>query len=69
MRLDVAEGRIAGIRIFGDFMGRRDVDELEVRLAGVLYERAAMLDALGDLQLSDFFSGIGRDEVVGILCP
>ena len=69
VRLDVAEGRIAGIRIFGDFMGRRDVDVLEERLVGVLYERAAMMSAIDDLDLSEFFSGISRDEVLGLLCP
>jgi lipoate-protein ligase A len=69
VRLDVKDGRIAGIRIFGDFMGRRDVDELEARLSGVLYERGAMMDALGDVDLAEFFTGIGRDDVLSILCP
>ncbi|HEY8310478.1 MAG TPA: lipoate--protein ligase, partial [Gemmatimonadaceae bacterium] len=29
VRVNVEAGRIAGVRIFGDFMGREDVDELE----------------------------------------
>ena len=69
VRLDVQDGRIAGMRIFGDFMGRRDVGELEARLLGVLYERDAMMDALAEMDLSEFFTGIGRDEVLSILCP
>jgi lipoate-protein ligase A len=69
VRLDVKEGRIAGIRIFGDFMGRRDVDELEARLAGVLYERDTMIAALADVDLSEFFTGIERDDVLSLLCP
>jgi len=69
VRLDVKEGRIAGIRIFGDFMGRRDVDELEARLTGVMYERDVMMKTLGDVDLGEFFTGIGRDDVLSILCP
>ena len=69
VRIDVHAGRIAGLRLFGDFMGRHDVDTLETMLKSVLYERAAILDALGDLDLSEFFTGISRDEVLGVLLP
>ena len=69
VRVDVQEGRIAGLRLFGDFMGRHDVDTLEGMLKGVLFERAAILDALGDLDLGEFFTGISRDEVLGVLLP
>ena len=69
VRIDVQDGRIAGLRIFGDFMGRHDVDTLENKLTGVLYERGAMLDALDDFDLGDFFSGISRDEVASVLLP
>ena len=69
VRLDVKDGRIAGIRIFGDFMGRRDVAELETRLAGVLYERDAVMQALADLDVGAFFSGITADEVMSVLAP
>ena len=69
VRLDVKDGRIVSARIFGDFMGRRDVDELEALLAGVLYERDAMLDALAEVDMAGFFSGISRSEVMGVLCP
>ncbi len=69
VRLDVKDGRIVSARIFGDFMGRRDVDELEALLAGVLYERDAILDALAEVDMATFFSGISRSEVLGVLCP
>ena len=69
VRIDVQDGRIVGLRLFGDFMGRHDVDTLETMLKSVLYERAAILDALGDLDLSEFFTGISRDEVLGVLLP
>ena len=69
VRLNVQEGRITGIRIFGDFMGRRDVDELEARLLGALYEREAMMTAWADVDVAEYFTGISRDEVLSVLCP
>ena len=69
VRLDVKDGRIASLRVFGDFMGRRDVGELETRLNGVLYERDAVFQALADLDLGEFFSGITADQVMSVLAP
>ena len=68
-RLDVKDGRIASIRIFGDFMGRRAVEDLESRLVGVLYERDAVRHEIADLDLAEFFSGITADEVMSVLVP
>ena len=60
VRIDVQDGRIAGMRILGDFMGRRDVGELEARLLGVLYKRDAIMDALAEVDLAVFCTGLGR---------
>ena len=35
VRIDVQRGRVDALRVFGDFMGRREVGELESRLRGV----------------------------------
>ena len=69
LRFDVHQGLITGLRIFGDFMGRRDVAELESRLRGVPYDRAAMLAAIGDEDLSQYFGDVAREDVLGLLLP
>ena len=69
VRIDVQDGRIAGLRIFGDFMGRSDVDTIEKRLVGVLYERASVVDALAEFDVTEFFTGITHDEVLSVLAP
>jgi lipoate-protein ligase A len=69
LRFDVHQGLISGLRIFGDFMGRRDVAELESRLRGVAFDRDAMLAAIGDADLSMYFGAVERDEVLGLLLP
>ena len=67
-RIDVQAGRIAALRLFGDFMGRRDVGELEARLAGVRYEHGAVAAALNGVDLEAYFGEISSEDVVSTIC-
>jgi lipoate-protein ligase A len=69
VRLDVQEGRITSARIFGDFMGRLDVRDVEERLIGLPYERAAIDEALGALEISDYVGPVERSDVLELLSP
>jgi len=69
VRLDVRDGRIAGARIFGDFMGRRDVAELEALLVGVRHDRAAVEAALAGATLADYVGDVPPDDVLALLSP
>ncbi|HVZ79002.1 MAG TPA: lipoate--protein ligase [Gemmatimonadaceae bacterium] len=66
-RIDVREGRIAGIRLFGDFMGRRDVAELEARLTGAPYDRASVAAALAGADVSEYFGDVTLDNVLDVI--
>lgn len=67
-RIDVQAGRIEALRLFGDFMGRRDVGELEARLRGVPYERPAIAAALQGVDVAAYFGEISADELVSTIC-
>ena len=69
VRLYVEQGRIASIRIFGDFMGQRDVHDVEERLLGLPYDAAPITSALSDLDLSLYFGAIPVDEAMRLLKP
>ena len=68
-RLDVQQGHLAGVRIFGDFMGRKDVGELEARLVGIPYTREAVLGALSGVEVSEYFGDVERNEVITLIAP
>jgi lipoate-protein ligase A len=68
-RLDVQQGLIRSVRIFGDFFGRSDVREIESRLAGLPYERDAIARALQSENLADYFGDVAREDVLDLLCP
>jgi lipoate-protein ligase A len=67
VRLAIEDGRITDVRILGDFMGRRDVRELEDQLRGVRYERSAVASALEGSNLQDYFGDIAREDVLSVL--
>ena len=69
VRLYVEQGRIASIRIFGDFMGQRDVHDIEERLMGLPYDADAITSALSNLDLSLYFGAIPGDEALRLLRP
>ena len=69
VRLDVHGGRITGARFFGDFMGRSEVVELESRLHGLVYDRAALAAALADIDMRQYFGEIDHADVLGLLAP
>lgn len=66
-RIDVDEGRIRAIRLFGDFSGRRDAGELEASLAGVPYQRDRLMAALDGVDLGDYFGMMDAATFIDLL--
>lgn len=66
-RIDVAEGRIRNIKLYGDFSGRSDVAGLEVRLAGVPYGREQLLAALAGVDLNEYFGEMDAGTLIDLL--
>jgi lipoate---protein ligase len=58
---------VAAVRIFGDFMGREDVAELEALMIGVRYDYASIAAALSDVDLDSYFGDIPPDEALALL--
>ncbi len=65
--LDIEEGRIAGIKIYGDFFGVKDVAELEHMLTGIRYEEGAIASALENVDLTGYFGKLEQDEFIRLL--
>ena len=66
-RIEVQRGRIEAIKIYGDFAGKREVAELEGRLAGTAYDRQALEKTLADIDLAPYFGVLSQDELLGLL--
>ena len=67
IRLEVNKGLIEEVKIFGDFFGVGDVDEIEKLLIGTKYERASIGEALGDMDISHYFGGVSKEEFLKLI--
>lgn len=60
--LDVHDGMIKEIRIFGDYFGKHDSAEIEQALTGEAHHEEAIRKVLRSFRLDDYFSNLGEEE-------
>jgi lipoate-protein ligase A len=66
-RIEVHQGEIKNIKLFGDFLGLRDIADVESILTGVRYDRPHLQSALEDFELKDYLGGLSAEELAAFL--
>ncbi|KRK56642.1 lipoate--protein ligase [Lentilactobacillus hilgardii] len=66
-RFQVDDGKISNVTFFGDFFGPKDTTELADKLKGVRFERADVSNALKDVDLNQYFTGIPEEDFLDML--
>ncbi|MEW9698853.1 lipoate--protein ligase [Paenibacillus sp. SI8] len=67
VRLDIEEGHIKNLKIYGDFFGAHDVSELEDVVRGARYEEKAIRERLSDIELRKYFGALDVDALIALL--
>lgn len=67
LKLNVTDGLIRDMTIFGDFFGEKDVAELANMLNGKQYRESVIADFLAEIPFEEYFIGITRDEFIHCL--
>lgn len=67
VRLDVAQGVIEGVKIYGTFFSQRDIFDLEKQFVGVRYEREALTAVLDPIDLTPYFGNIDKQSFLELL--
>ncbi|WP_428909912.1 lipoate--protein ligase [Niallia sp. Krafla_26] len=67
VRLNVAKGIITNAKIYGDFFGWGEVADIEEKLKGTRYEKAALEEVLKDIDIPHYFGKIEKDEFIGVI--
>ncbi|MFL0583612.1 lipoate--protein ligase [Solibacillus silvestris] len=67
IRLEVNKGVIEEAKIFGDFFGVGDVDEVAELLVGTKYDRAAIAEKLKDIEIPVYFGGITEEDFLHLI--
>lgn len=65
--IDVKLGIINDIKIFGDFFGKEDIGNLEDKLKGIKHEKAAVIEALKEVDMSNYISNVTKEDFLQVL--
>ncbi len=67
VRINVHQGMIQAIKIFGDFAGSSPISELESLIVGTRYDKDTLADVLKDVDIGTFIEGFNLDELMPLL--
>lgn len=66
-RFKVDNGKISAVRLYGDFFGVQDVNELEQQLLGLPYTSDVLTKTLQKIDLNHYFANIDQNDVIDLL--
>jgi len=64
LKFNVKEGKIKDLRIFGDFFGKKDVNDIEELLKNKLYQEEVIRKALESVKLEEYITDISIDNFI-----
>lgn len=66
--VDVVESKIKDIKIYGDFFGIKDVNNIEDILKDTKYTYESILEKIKDVNISEYFLGMSYEDVAKAIC-
>ncbi|WP_347317958.1 lipoate--protein ligase [Rossellomorea sp. RS05] len=67
VRLEVRKGTIENCKIYGDFFGVGNVDEIEEKLTGTRYERSEIEQVLEGMDIQYYFGKVTKEEFIDLV--
>ena len=67
VKLDVDQGKIADIKMFGDFFGLGEIADVEDQLRGVKYELESIKNALEKVDLNKYIGNVTPEQIAQII--
>ncbi|AJS59750.1 lipoate--protein ligase [Paenibacillus sp. IHBB 10380] len=67
IRMNINEGRIHDIKIYGDFFGVGDVADIENTLRDKRYQEAEVREALDKFEIKHYFGNIELEDFIGLV--
>ena len=65
--LNVKDGFIKGCKIFGDFLGKEDISDIENLLLNKKYKEEEVKEVLSNIPLNEYFYNINLEELLNYL--
>ncbi|WEG11015.1 lipoate--protein ligase [Pullulanibacillus sp. KACC 23026] len=67
VRLKVTKGMIEEAKIYGDFFGVGDIEDIEKRLIGVRYDRERIAERLSTIDVEYYLGKISKHDLLGMM--
>ncbi|OTN76822.1 lipoate-protein ligase A [Enterococcus sp. 8G7_MSG3316] len=67
IRLNVQEGRISEAKIFGDFFGLGDIQDVEEALVGTRYAKEDLQAKIETIDVKKYFGNITPEDLLGLI--
>lgn len=67
LRLDVKDGHIDNVKIYGDFFGKEPVEQLEDYLEGARYERQKIENLIEPINIQQYFGAVSKPEFIELI--
>lgn len=67
VRFEVDKGVIKNCKIYGDFFGVGEVQEIEEKLTGLKYEKSQLAAALEEIEIKHYFGNISREDFINLI--
>jgi len=67
VRFDVVKGLVKSCKIYGDFFGVGNVEDIENKLIGVRYERSELEKALDDISVKHYFGNVTKEDFLQLI--
>ncbi|MCB6992549.1 lipoate--protein ligase [bacterium 210820-DFI.6.37] len=67
IRMDIKNGTISDVRIYGDFFGIKNIRDIETLLTGSLHRYDQVAEKLDAVEIGDYISGMTKEQLLGLL--
>ncbi len=67
IRFNIQDAKITDAKIYGDFFGLGDIEDVENALVGVQYDRQSVKETLDNLDLKKYLGDVTADELVDLI--
>lgn len=64
IKLDVKNGKIKSMGIYGDFFANKDLSKLQEGFVGVNFEEGSILEVIKGLELQEYIQGITNEDFI-----
>lgn len=62
--MDLEGSKIKSCKLYGDFLGVKDIEPVEKLLEGMTYNRGAVMDVLDRVNINEHFGSIRKEEII-----